>query len=120
MQDNALLKQALKHPLYEKIQKLNLKVQNSNYTIDDSFNIFCDEKLDEEIKNIALELKPWRKGPFKINKLFIDTEWQSFIKFNILKPYMQEIKGKVVADIGCNNGYYMFKMLEFNPSKLIG
>ncbi|HEG2606145.1 tRNA 5-methoxyuridine(34)/uridine 5-oxyacetic acid(34) synthase CmoB [Campylobacter sp. W0066.1] len=120
MQDNALLKQVLKHPLYEKIQKLSTKVQNSNYLINESFDIFCDKSLDDEIKDIALELKPWRKGPFKINDLFIDTEWQSFIKFNILKPYMQEIKDKVVADIGCNNGYYMFKMLEFNPSKLIG
>lgn len=120
MHNNALLKQVLKHPLYEKIQKLSTKIQNSNYLINESFDIFCDKSLDNKIKDIALELKPWRKGPFKINNLFIDTEWQSFIKFNILKPYMQEIKGKVVADIGCNNGYYMFKMLEFNPSKLIG
>ncbi|EAL5925412.1 tRNA 5-methoxyuridine(34)/uridine 5-oxyacetic acid(34) synthase CmoB, partial [Campylobacter coli] len=33
---------------------------------------------------------------------------------------MSEISQKCVADIGCNNGYYMFKMLEFNPKKLIG
>ncbi len=33
---------------------------------------------------------------------------------------MNEISQKCVADIGCNNGYYMFKMLEFNPAKLIG
>ncbi|AJC86076.1 tRNA 5-methoxyuridine(34)/uridine 5-oxyacetic acid(34) synthase CmoB [Campylobacter sp. RM16704] len=120
MQNNALLKQILKHPLYEKIQKLSAKVQNSDYTINESFDIFCNKNLDSEIKNIALELKPWRKGPFKINDLFIDTEWQSFVKFNILKDHMSHIENKVVADIGCNNGYYMFKMLEFNPQKIIG
>ncbi|QOR01724.1 MULTISPECIES: tRNA 5-methoxyuridine(34)/uridine 5-oxyacetic acid(34) synthase CmoB [unclassified Campylobacter] len=120
MQDNALTKQVLKHPLYEKIQKLSTKIQISNYQINDSFDIYCDTNLTKTIKEIALDLKPWRKGPFKINDLFIDTEWQSFVKFNILKEHMPCIENKVVADIGCNNGYYMFKMLEFNPLKLIG
>ncbi len=30
------------------------------------------------------------------------------------------LKDKVVADIGCNNGYYMFRMLEDKPKRLIG
>lgn len=120
MQENTLLKQAQNHPLYQKIQNLYHQISNSTIEINDSFDIFCDEKFNEEIKNIALELKPWRKGPFKINDLFIDTEWRSFIKFNILKEHMHCIENKIVADIGCNNGYYMFKMLEFNPAKIIG
>ncbi|TXE88993.1 tRNA 5-methoxyuridine(34)/uridine 5-oxyacetic acid(34) synthase CmoB [Campylobacter volucris] len=120
MQENILLKQAQIHPLYQKIQNLHHKISNSTIKINDSFDIFCGEKFNEEIKNIAIELKPWRKGPFRINDLFIDTEWRSFIKFNILKEYMHCIENKIVADIGCNNGYYMFKMLEFNPAKIIG
>ncbi|MBF7067203.1 tRNA 5-methoxyuridine(34)/uridine 5-oxyacetic acid(34) synthase CmoB [Campylobacter volucris] len=120
MQENTLLKQAQNHPLYQKIQNLYHQISNSTIEINDSFDIFCDKKFNEEIKNIALELKPWRKGPFKINDLFIDTEWRSFIKFNILKEHMHCIENKIVADIGCNNGYYMFKMLEFNPAKIIG
>lgn len=83
-------------------------------------NLSTNSQAKDEILAIAKELKPWRKGPFKIDDLFIDTEWQSFIKFNILKPFMNEISQKCVSDIGCNNGYYMFKMLEFNPAKLIG
>lgn len=75
--------------------------------------------LEQKIDKIALMLKPWRKGPFKIGDLFIDTEWQSFIKYNLLKPHF-DIKGKVVGDIGCNNGYYLFRMLDENPKKLIG
>ncbi|MCR6572508.1 tRNA 5-methoxyuridine(34)/uridine 5-oxyacetic acid(34) synthase CmoB [Campylobacter insulaenigrae] len=120
MQNNALLKQALDHPLYKEIQDLNKEISKSQIKINDSFEILCDKNFDEKIKSIALQLKPWRKGPFKINELFIDTEWQSFIKFNILKDYIPCIKDKIVADIGCNNGYYMFKMLEFNPKKIIG
>jgi len=30
------------------------------------------------------------------------------------------LKDKIVADIGCNNGYYMFKMLEQKPKKVVG
>lgn len=81
------------------------------------------ENLDAEFKakicEIALNLRPWRKGPFEIFDTFIDSEWQSFIKFNILAPFL-DLNGKIVADIGCNNGYYLFKMLKFSPKKLIG
>lgn len=120
MQENLLEKQFLNHPLYAKIQELKALNLVCNFSLDDSVNLSTNSQTKDEILAIVKELKPWRKGPFKIDNLFIDTEWQSFIKFNILKPFMDEISQKCVADIGCNNGYYMFKMLEFNPVKLIG
>ncbi|EGF1229305.1 tRNA 5-methoxyuridine(34)/uridine 5-oxyacetic acid(34) synthase CmoB [Campylobacter jejuni] len=120
MQENLLEKQFLNHPLYAKIQELKALNLACNFSLDDSVNLSTNSQAKNEILAIAKELKPWRKGPFKIDDLFINTEWQSFIKFNILKPFMDEISQKCVADIGCNNGYYMFKMLEFNPVKLIG
>lgn len=103
-----------------RIQELEKCVKKGILSLDDSVNITCEREFDKEIKEIALALKPWRKGPFRINELFIDSEWQSFVKFKLLKPYLNEISGKVVADIGCNNGYYLFKMLEFSPKKLVG
>ncbi|ECR2278010.1 tRNA 5-methoxyuridine(34)/uridine 5-oxyacetic acid(34) synthase CmoB [Campylobacter jejuni] len=120
MQENLPEKQFLNHPLYAKIQELKALNLACNFSLDDSVILSTNSQAKDEILAIAKELKPWRKGPFKIDDLFIDTEWQSFIKFNILKPFMNEISQKCVADIGCNNGYYMFKMLEFNPAKLIG
>ncbi|WP_144666577.1 tRNA 5-methoxyuridine(34)/uridine 5-oxyacetic acid(34) synthase CmoB [Campylobacter jejuni] len=120
MQENLLEKQFLNHPLYIKIQELKALNLTCNFFLNESVNLSTNSQAKDEILAIAKELKPWRKGPFKIDDLFIDTEWQSFIKFNILKPFMSEISQKCVADIGCNNGYYMFKMLEFNPAKLIG
>ena len=77
------------------------------------------EKEAEQIKLTALLMKPWRKGPFEINALFIDSEWQSQIKYNLLEPHF-DIKDKIVGDIGCNNGYYLFRMLSQEPKKLIG
>ncbi|EAJ7529066.1 tRNA 5-methoxyuridine(34)/uridine 5-oxyacetic acid(34) synthase CmoB [Campylobacter jejuni] len=120
MQENLLEKQFLNHPLYAKIQELKALNLACNFSLDDSVNLSTNSQAKDEILTITKKLKPWRKGPFKIDDLFIDTEWQSFIKFNILKPFMGEISQKCIADIGCNNGYYMFKMLEFNPAKLIG
>ncbi len=73
----------------------------------------------QQIKETALLMKPWRKGPFQINDLFIDSEWQSQIKYNLLEPYF-DLKDKIVGDIGCNNGYYLFRMLSQGPKKLIG
>lgn len=73
----------------------------------------------ERIKEIALALKPWRKGPFRLGELFIDAEWRSFVKFNLLAPHLN-LDGKTVADVGCNNGYYMFRMLPFSPRKIVG
>jgi len=72
-----------------------------------------------KIKEVAKMMKPWRKGPFKIGELFIDSEWKSNIKYNLLRPYFN-LTNKKVADIGCNNGYYLFRMQEDNPSLLVG
>lgn len=91
------------------------------YTIDDSIAISADidASTQKQIDTFAYALRPWRKGPFKLFDTFIDSEWQSFIKYNLLKPYFN-LEGKKVADIGCNNGYYMFRMLEQNPAKIVG
>ena len=77
------------------------------------------EEDAQQIKETALLMKPWRKGPFQINDLFIDSEWQSQIKYNLLEPYF-DLEGKIVGDIGCNNGYYLFRMMTQEPKKLIG
>lgn len=106
--------------LLTRIESLAKCAKKGILSISDSVDIACEGEFDDEIRQIALALKPWRKGPFRVNELFIDSEWQSFVKFNLLKPYLSTLSGKVVADIGCNNGYYLFKMLEFSPQKLVG
>ncbi len=72
-----------------------------------------------QIEATARMLMPWRKGPFRLGELLIDTEWQSQIKYNLLEPHF-DLEGKVVGDIGCNNGYYLFRMQSQNPAKLVG
>lgn len=96
----------------------NLDNNNSKLILDDSVRLEIPN-FTKEIEDIAIALKPWRKGPFGLNELFIDSEWRSFVKFNILKPHLS-LKDKTIADVGCNNGYYMFKMLEYEPRSIIG
>ena len=96
----------------------NLDNNNSKLILDDSVRLEIPN-FTKEIEDIAIALKPWRKGPFHLNELFIDSEWRSFVKFNILKPHLS-LKDKVIADVDCNNGYYMFKMLEYEPRSIIG
>ena len=77
-------------------------------------------KLDEKkIYESAKLLMPWRKGPFQIGETYIDSEWKSNIKYNLLRKHFN-LQDKKVADIGCNNGYYMFRMQEDKPKLLVG
>ncbi len=63
---------------------------------------------------------PWRKGPFSVFGTDIDAEWRSERKWQRLAPELPDLKNKVVADIGCNNGYYMFRMVPYQPKVVIG
>lgn len=76
-----------------------------------------DKKLD--VKSVAKMMIPWRKGPFRVFDTYIDSEWRSNIKYNLLRKHF-DLKNKKVADIGCNNGYYLFRMQEDNPKLLVG
>jgi len=108
-------------PLLEAIATLPSPTPSS-ISCDDKITIefeTIDEKQKESILSTAKLLMPWRKGPFQIGELFIDSEWQSFIKYNLLSPHFN-LEGKVVGDIGCNNGYYLFRMVEQKPKKLVG
>ncbi|WP_151949349.1 tRNA 5-methoxyuridine(34)/uridine 5-oxyacetic acid(34) synthase CmoB [Aliarcobacter butzleri] len=101
-----------------KIEKSNLKIDYGDWFSIGNRADLGDEEY-EIIVQTAKKLIPWRKGPFKIFDLEIDSEWQSNIKYNLIRPYFN-LKDKIVADIGCNNGYYMFRMLEDKPKRLIG
>lgn len=96
---------------------------NATLQIQDCISLVFDTPLspilEEQIYQCATALKPWRKGPFQIDKLYIDSEWKSFMKWNLLTPHIN-LNQKDVADIGCNNGYYMFQMLSHNPASLTG
>ncbi|RAX53812.1 tRNA 5-methoxyuridine(34)/uridine 5-oxyacetic acid(34) synthase CmoB [Helicobacter sp. 16-1353] len=121
--NSRLLKQKLEAkniaPLCDMIASLP-QIQISHINLNDIIEIECIEsdKKDSILEAITA-LKPWRKGPFRILGNTIESEWDSSIKYNIIKNHLH-IKNKNIADIGCNNGYYMFRMLELLPKSIIG
>ncbi len=73
-----------------------------------------------EVHALLRNFMPWRKGPFSVFGIDIDAEWQSQRKWNRLLPEIPDMKGKIIADIGCNNGYYMFRMAAYQPKFVLG
>lgn len=90
----------------------------------DTVTIGLAEEIDAgQQRDITDQLKafmPWRKGPFSVFGIDIDAEWRSERKWNRLQDHLPDLKGKVVADIGCNNGYYMFRMIPHQPRFVLG
>jgi tRNA (mo5U34)-methyltransferase len=71
--------------------------------------ISCEKKTDNEIIRAALrEFMPWRKGPWKILNIDIDTEWRSDLKWERVAK-LCDFTGKIVLDIGSSNGYYCYR-----------
>ena len=66
-----------------------------------------------------LEFSPWRKGPFDLLGVNIDTEWRSDLKWRRLADHL-DLKGRHILDVGCGNGYYMFRMLGAGARAVIG
>ncbi len=65
----------------------------------------------EEIKTSLKQMHPWRKGPFDLFGVHIDTEWRSDWKWNRVREHISPLKGKTVLDIGCGSGYHMWRMI---------
>jgi len=71
-------------------------------------------------------LRPWRKGPYQfffgnnslLSNLTIDSEWNSELKWQRLAPHINQFfhtthKTQLqIADIGGNNAFYLFRLLE--------
>lgn len=74
----------------------------------------------ETLENELLKLSPWRKGPFNIFGLEIDSEWRSEKKWKRIKNYLPSYKGMRIGDLGCSNGYYAYKLLGLSPELIIG
>ena len=64
--------------------------------------------------------KPWKKGRWSLFGLDIDGEWRSDWKWQRLVPKLQGVQNKKIADIGCHNGYFMFRLAAHHPSLVVG
>ncbi len=69
-----------------------------------------DSETIATLRALLLELSPWRKGPFHIFGIDIDSEWRSDMKWSRITPAISALEGRLVLDVGCGNGYYALRM----------
>ena len=65
-------------------------------------------------------LHPWRKGPFSLFGVDIDTEWRSDFKWERLANAISPLQGRRVLDVGCGSGYHCWRMRGAGASEVIG
>lgn len=80
----------------------------------------CDDAAREELRGQLLEFLPWRKGPFDVFGIHLDSEWRSDMKWARLDGKISSLQGRKVLDVGCGNGYYCFRMLGREAAQVIG
>jgi len=107
---------ALPHAATDQIE-LNSDVVTTHSSITDT----AEQKTRQaEIKEHLLKLTPWRKGPFSIEGVFVDSEWQSFLKWNRIANFISPLNNRSVLDVGCGNGYYGYRMLGAGAKSVVG
>jgi len=82
-----------------------------------------DDLTEAERMELEQQLKaliPWRKGPYNLFGIKIDTEWRSDWKWNRLKNHITPLNHRLVLDVGCGNGYYCWRMLGAGAKMVIG
>jgi tRNA (mo5U34)-methyltransferase len=80
----------------------------------------CSEGERARIENLLRRFHPWRKGPYNIHGIHIDTEWRSDFKWRRLKDHIQPLDGRTVLDVGCGNGYHAWRMVGSGAELVIG
>lgn len=80
----------------------------------------CLAASRETIEASLRKLHPWRKGPFLVHGIHIDTEWRSDLKWHRLQGHIESLLGRTVLDVGCGNGYHCWRMLGSGAKLVIG
>lgn len=73
-----------------------------------------------QLNEVLTQLKPWRKGPFNLFGVEIDSEWHSDLKWYRLSPHMAPLTDRRVLDVGSSNGYYLLRMAAAKPRVVLG
>ncbi len=82
----------------------------------------ADLLSDTERDRLRIELRrfcPWRKGPFDVFGLHVDSEWRSDLKWARLERAV-DWRGKRVLDVGCGNGYYALRAVGAGARAVLG
>ncbi|MBW0673355.1 tRNA 5-methoxyuridine(34)/uridine 5-oxyacetic acid(34) synthase CmoB [Escherichia coli] len=74
----------------------------------------------KRIETLMRNLMPWRKGPFSLYGVNIDTEWRSDWKWDRVLPHLSDLTGRTILDVGCGSGYHMWRMIGAGAHLAVG
>ncbi|MBT1445970.1 tRNA 5-methoxyuridine(34)/uridine 5-oxyacetic acid(34) synthase CmoB [Shewanella sp. JM162201] len=111
-------------PKWEKVlAKLNYPAPD-NLDLLHSVTIGSGEQLGsgerDKLENLLKILSPWRKGPFHVHGIHIDTEWRSDWKWDRVSPHISPLANRTVLDVGCGSGYHMWRMYGEGAKRVVG
>jgi len=101
-----------------KIPPKDIQLNSKYVSVSPAVALTDDEVVDLE-SNLK-QLMPWRKGPYQLHGVEIDTEWCSDKKWNRLCSAIKPLQGKTVLDVGCGNGYHAWRMIGMGAELVVG
>ncbi len=82
---------------------------------------FAQSASELDALRTALQgLHPWRKGPFDLGGVQIDTEWRSDFKWQRIAPHLHALDNRQVLDVGSGNGYFCWRLAGAGASLALG
>ncbi|GLQ29874.1 tRNA 5-methoxyuridine(34)/uridine 5-oxyacetic acid(34) synthase CmoB [Litoribrevibacter albus] len=78
------------------------------------------EEQRDALRHQLKSFMPWRKGPFSVMGIDIDTEWRSDWKWDRVSPHISPLKYRYVLDVGCGSGYHCWRMAGEGASMVVG
>ncbi|MBL4679160.1 MAG: tRNA 5-methoxyuridine(34)/uridine 5-oxyacetic acid(34) synthase CmoB [Pseudomonadales bacterium] len=103
----------------ELIQSLP-NIATTNIDLNHSHIRINGQETPDDLESLLKEFTPWRKGPFNFFGTIINTEWRSDWKWDRIQPHISDLSGRAVLDIGCGNGYHLWRMLGDGASFALG
>ncbi len=100
------------------INPTNIELNQDSVTIGQASDLAPAQT--DQLEMVLKGLKPWRKGPFTLFGIDIDSEWNSALKWRRVAPHIGSLRNSKVLDVGCSNGYYLFRMAAAQPRLLLG
>ncbi len=98
-------------------------IEAESVSLADTVSVHSNQVTDGEqqrIRGLLMQLTPWRKGPFDLHGVHIDTEWRSDFKWQRVAPHIGDLTGQQVLDVGCGSGYHLWRMLESGAEQVWG
>ena len=100
------------------IETTNIKLNQSSIQIGNPNEL--DHSQHAVLTKTLQSLIPWRKGPYNLFGNKIDSEWRSDWKWERLNKHIHALNDRLVLDVGCGNGYHVWRMRGAGAMRVIG